>query len=144
MLPEQALKHISLWEKELLEKLHARAKRELENSSRQCVAHRFDHAERVMMNALILVEDFEDVDYFVLLASCLLHDIDHPKDDKSNHVQLSIKKAQEIIHELEFPEEKIEKILDLISKHSTEDIRDIDTIEAKILFDAISWTGLVQ
>ncbi len=142
MLGELLKEHVSVEELKLLEKLHTRVKSELRNSERQCKAHGLDHMERVLKNAVMLAERFDNTDYSVLGAACLLHDIDHPVEGKEEHVDLSVRKAEKIMRELNFPDGKLRKILDVISKHSSEKIEGIDTIEARILFDADKLDGV--
>ncbi len=130
-------------EVELLEKLDEFVKQELETKEEQSVAHRYDHLRRVLRNALMLAQqEGMEVDYFVLCAACLLHDIDSPYERKNEHVELSARRAREIMEELKFPQDKMERVVRVIEQHSTEKPAEIVDLEAKLLFDADKLDGV--
>jgi uncharacterized protein len=103
----------------------------------QSLAHQDDHFQRVKDIALKIAENYQ-VDQEVLGRAALLHDIDQPPEKKHEHVELSLKKADEILKN----NPKKEKILQVIREHSTEKITGNSSIESKILFDADKLDGL--
>lgn len=110
----------------------------------QSVAHRFDHIERVMRNALMIAATVDGVDYEILELAVLLHDIDQPVGRKAEHVALSMKAAETILQQSGCPVDRASYVLNVISQHSTEHAGTAlpSTIEAKILFDADKLDGL--
>jgi len=114
------------------------------SNSGQSVAHRFDHIERVMQNALAIAATIEGVDYEILQLAVLLHDVEQPAGKKAEHVELSLRAAEEILKQAACPDEKASKVLRVIGEHSSEHVRTIQpsTDEAKILFDADKLDGL--
>jgi uncharacterized protein len=114
------------------------------NDSQQSVAHRFDHLERVMRNALAIAATVEEVDLEILELAVLLHDVDQPSGRKSEHVELSLHAAEEILRQGGCPEDRSKQVLKVIAEHSTEHVRTIQpsTNEARILFDADKLDGL--
>jgi uncharacterized protein len=113
------------------------------NDSQQSVAHRFDHLERVMQNALAIAATVEGVDFEILELAVLLHDVDQPSGRKSEHVELSMHAAEEILRQGNCPEDRVKQVLKVIAEHSTEHVRTIQpsTNEARILFDADKLDG---
>ncbi len=123
--------------------LEERVRETLSKAEKQSAAHKLDHLLRVTKNALeIAKREAIDVDYFVLISACLLHDVDSPYDRKKEHVELSARKAEKIMNELKFPKEKVEEILKVIRQHSTETPVEITENEARILFDADKLEGV--
>jgi uncharacterized protein len=114
------------------------------NNPEQSVAHRFDHIERVLRNALIIAATIEGVDYEILELAVLLHDVEQPSGKKAEHVELSLQAAKEILHQAGCPADRASRVLSVIAEHSTEHVRTIQpsTNEAKILFDADKLDGL--
>ena len=114
------------------------------NNSGQSVAHRFDHVERVMRNALQIAATIEGVDYEILELAVLLHDVDQPAGRKAEHVALSLRAADEILRQAGCPSDLANDVLTVIAEHSTEHVRTIkpSTDEARILFDADKIDGL--
>ena len=110
----------------------------------QSVAHRFDHIERVMRNALMIAATFERVDYEILELAVLLHDVDQPVGRKAEHVALSLRVAETILRQADCPSDRVNNVLTVIAEHSTEHVRTIkpSTDEARILFDADKLDGL--
>ena len=113
-------------------------------NSEQSVAHRFDHIERVMRNALKIAATIESVDYEILELAVLLHDVDQPAGRKAEHVALSLRAAEQILRQVGCPGDRANDVLAVIAEHSTEHIRTIkpSTDEARILFDADKLDGL--
>jgi uncharacterized protein len=114
------------------------------NNSGQSVAHRFDHVERVMRNALTIAATIEEVDYEILELAVLLHDVDQPTGKKSEHVELSLRAAEVILREAGCPADRAHDVLTVIAQHSTEHVRTVrpSTNEARILFDADKLDGV--
>lgn len=112
--------------------------------SGQSVAHRFDHIERVMHNALAIAATIEGVDYEILELAVLLHDVEQPAGRKAEHVELSLRAAKVILRQAACPSDRANTVLSVIAEHSTENVRTIQpsTKEAKILFDADKLDGL--
>ena len=114
------------------------------NRPEQSVAHRFDHIERVMRNALAIAATLEDVDYEILQLAVLLHDVEQPAGKKAEHVELSMRAAQAILHQVACPPDRANRVLSVMAQHSTEHVATVQpsTNEAKILFDADKLDGL--
>ncbi len=114
------------------------------NSDTQSVAHRLDHIERVLKHAEAIACQYPEVDMEVLRLSILLHDIDEPYNKKSNHVALSMRKAESVLSKIGYPKSGIEKVITIISEHSTEHIDEVkpSSLEARILFDADKLDGV--
>jgi hypothetical protein len=85
-----------------IEAVRTIASRFLEDSN-QSVSHRADHIERVLSTAHQISQSFFDVDREILTLSVLLHDVDQPFNDKKNHVQLSERRAKDILAALRLP-----------------------------------------
>ncbi len=142
---ENLLRNVELKpeEVELILMLEESVRKTLSKAEKQSTAHKLDHLLRVTKNALeIPKREAIDVDYFVLISACLLHDVDSPYDRKREHVELSARKAEKIMNELKFPKEKAEKVLKVIRQHSTETPVEITENEAKVLFDADKLDGV--
>jgi uncharacterized protein len=114
------------------------------NHPGQSVAHRFDHIERVMHNALAIAATIDGVDHEILELAVLLHDVDQPAGKKAEHVDLSLRAAEVILRQAACPDNRTNIVLNVIAEHSTENVRTIQpsTREAKILFDADKLDGL--
>lgn len=91
-------------------------------ASNQSVSHRADHIERVLSTAHQIAQGCSNVDEEILTLSVLLHDIDQPFNDKKNHVQLSERRAKDILTTVEYPLERRQRVLQIISEHSTEQL----------------------
>ncbi|MBB6144166.1 uncharacterized protein HNQ77_002118 [Silvibacterium bohemicum] len=114
------------------------------SNSEQSVAHRFDHIERVMHNALKIAATIQGVDYELLELAVLLHDVDQPTGRKAEHVELSLLAAEEILRQAGCPNDRASDVLTVIAEHSSEHVRTIkpSTDEARVLFDADKLDGL--
>lgn len=114
----------------------------IENYMNACMtdsAHDKEHVYRVLYNALNIAETEENVDYDVLIAACLLHDIGRKEQFENpqlNHAEVGAEKAYHFLKEHHFPEPMIEQVRDCIRCHRfrTDDVP--QSMEAKILFDA--------
>jgi uncharacterized protein len=114
------------------------------NHPEQSVAHRLDHIDRVLRNALAIASTLDPVDYEILELAVLLHDVQQPSGKKAEHVELSLQAAKEILHRAGCPPDRASRVLTVIAEHSTEHVRTIQpsTNEARILFDADKLDGL--
>lgn len=102
-------------------------------------AHDNEHIYRVLYNALTIAGSENNVDYDVLIASCLLHDI--ARDEQfSNpqicHAAVGGEKAFHFLIEHGFTIEFAEKVKHCIQTHRFRINNEPQSIEAKILFDA--------
>jgi len=106
-----------------------------------CSAHDMDHVMRVYKICLEIAKHEENVDFDVLKAAALLHDIARVKEYQDStgsidHAVLGAEMAEKILENLGYPEEKIEKIKHCIISHRFRSSIKPRTIEAKILSDA--------
>lgn len=102
-------------------------------------AHDKEHIYRVLYNALEIARGEEAVDYDVLIAACLLHDIGRQeqfRDPSLCHAQVGAEKARKFLTEQGFSAEFGEKVYHCIQTHRFRKANQPQTIEAKILFDA--------
>ena len=101
-------------------------------------AHDCEHVYRVLYNALEIAKG-EDVDYDILIAACLLHDIGRP-DQVANpslcHAEVGSEKAYRFLLELGLEESFAAQVRHCILTHRFRKALPPQTIEAKILFDA--------
>lgn len=102
-------------------------------------AHDSEHIYRVLYNALIIAKSEHDVDYDVLVAACLLHDI--ARDEQfSNpevcHATVGSEKAFHFLIEHGFTIDFAEKVKHCIQTHRFRKNNEPQSLEAKILFDA--------
>ncbi len=114
----------------------------LENYMIACMtdsAHDKEHVYRVLYNALSIADAEELVDYDILIAACLLHDIGR-KDQFENpgldHAEAGAEKAYDFLLKNHFSEESASKICGCIRTHRYRSDNPPASIEAKILFDA--------
>lgn len=114
----------------------------LETYMRACMsdsAHDTEHIYRVLYNALEIAKTELSVDYDVLIAACLLHDIGRKEqfaDPKICHAAAGSEKAFRFLTENGFGEDFAEKVRHCILTHRFRKAMQPQTIEAKILFDA--------
>ncbi len=102
-------------------------------------AHDQEHIYRVLYNALTIAKSEEHVDYDVLVASCLLHDIAREEqfaDPKICHAAVGGEKAFHFLIEHGFPVDFAEKVKHCIQTHRFRKNNEPKSLEAKILFDA--------
>lgn len=108
----------------------------------QCMsdsAHDREHVYRVLFTALEIAEYENNVDYDVLIASCLLHDIGRREQFENPelcHAQVGAKKAYDFCIENGFSENFAKKVASCIITHRFRSNNPPETIEEKILFDA--------
>ncbi len=105
-----------------------------------CSAHKMDHIMRVYNLCLHLAKG-EKIDFDVLKAAALLHDIGRDEEDKdesgaTDHAIVGAKMAEKILKKMKFSREKTERIKHCILAHRYRGAEAPETKEAKILFDA--------
>jgi uncharacterized protein len=101
-------------------------------------AHDSEHVYRVLYNALEIAKG-EDVDYDILIAACLLHDIgriDQVKDPTLCHAEVGSEKAYRFLLDMGMTEDFAGQVRHCIITHRFRKNLQPQTIEAKILFDA--------
>ena len=102
-------------------------------------AHDREHIYRVLGNALEIGRETPGVDWDVLIAACLLHDVGRPeqfRDPNLCHAQVGSEKAYRFLLEQGFSEDFAGKVRHCIVTHRFRKARPPQTLEAKILFDA--------
>lgn len=102
-------------------------------------AHDREHVYRVLYTALEIAENEQTVDFDVLLAACLLHDIGRLAQNQNpalDHAEVGAQKAQAFLAGNGFPETFCARVADCIYTHRFRSSRPPETVEAKILFDA--------
>ena len=102
-------------------------------------AHDKEHVYRVLYSALQIAREEEHVDYDVLIAACLLHDIGRREQFDNSalcHAQVGAEKAVHFLREHGFEEDFIQKVCHCIRTHRFRKATPPETVEAKILFDA--------
>lgn len=114
----------------------------LENYMCSCMedsAHDKEHIYRVLYNGLEIAGAEAGVDYDVLIAACLLHDIGRREqfaDPTLCHAMVGGDKAYRFLTEHGFGAEFAEKVRHCIQTHRFRKSMPPESIEAKILFDA--------
>lgn len=114
----------------------------LENYMLTCMedsAHDNEHVYRVLYNALEIAKSEDGVDYDVLIASCLLHDIGRKEQFENPslcHAMVGSKKAYDFLIENGFEIGFAEKVKHCIQTHRYRKNNQPQSLEAKILFDA--------
>lgn len=102
-------------------------------------AHDAEHVYRVLYNALEIAKAEPEVNYDILIAACLLHDIgrtDQVADPSLCHAQVGSQKAYDFLLQLGMGEEFALQVKHCIGTHRFRKNLQPQTIEAKILFDA--------
>ena len=114
----------------------------LENHMLSCMkdsAHDKEHIYRVLYLALDIAKTESHVDYDVLIASCLLHDIGRQEqfdNPKLCHAQVGSEKAYRFLTNHGFEQQFAEKVRQCILSHRFRKAAPPESLEAKILFDA--------
>ena len=101
-------------------------------------AHDADHIYRVLNQALTIAKKYV-VDYDVLVAACLLHDIGRPAqfaDPSVCHAQIGSEMAYTFLKELGWSGNNCRRVEHCILTHRFRNDLQPESIEAKILFDA--------
>ena len=101
-------------------------------------AHDCEHVYRVLYNAMEIAKT-EEVNYDILIAACLLHDIGRPDqaaDASLCHAQVGSEKAYKFLLEMGLDTDFAEAVRHCILTHRFRKNLPPQTLEAKILFDA--------
>ena len=102
-------------------------------------AHDSEHIYRVLNMALQIASQETGVNYDVLIASCLLHDIgrrDQRLNPELDHAEAGAVRAFSILTEIGWPETAAAHVRDCIATHRFRSSCPPVSIEARILFDA--------
>lgn len=102
-------------------------------------AHDAQHIYRVLYNGLEIAKGEENVNYDVLIAACLLHDIGRPEQFANPnlcHAAVGSEKARGFLLENGFSPDFAEQVAHCIATHRFRKANPPQTVEAKILFDA--------
>ncbi len=102
-------------------------------------AHDREHIYRVLYTALDIAQYEKNVDYEILIAACLLHDIgrnEQFENPKLCHAEVGSKKAYDFLLLRGWSEERAAHVRDCIYTHRFRSENPPKTIEAKILFDS--------
>jgi len=109
-------------------------------SQMQDSAHDKHHVYRVLNSAMDIYEYEHEVDFDVLVAACLLHDIGREKQftdpEKLNHAKIGGRMAYDFLLLLGWNVENALHVKECISSHRFRGKKKPQSIEAKILFDA--------
>lgn len=102
-------------------------------------AHDKEHVWRVLGYALQLAEQEENVDYDLLIAACLLHDVGRPaqfQDPTLDHAAVGADMAAQWLLEHGYAESFCEGVRKTIRSHRYRTGGRAESIEAQILFDS--------
>lgn len=102
-------------------------------------AHDKEHIYRVLYNALEIAKTENEVDYDVLIAASMLHDIGRKEqfgDPSLCHATVGAEKAVRFLTEKGFDEDFSRKVAHCIQTHRFRKSMQPESLEAKILFDA--------
>ena len=114
----------------------------MENYMLSCMedsAHDQEHIYRVLYHALEIAGEEVAVDYDVLIAACLLHDIGRKEqftDPTLCHALVGAEKAYRFLMANGFDEDFSQKVKHCIQTHRFRKSLQPESLEAKILFDA--------
>lgn len=114
----------------------------MENYMRSCMkdsAHDQEHIYRVLYNALDIARTEENVNYDILIAACLLHDIGRKEQFENPalcHAKVGSDKAYCFLTEHGFAPEYAEQVKQCIRTHRYRRDAQPQSLEAQILFDA--------
>ena len=114
----------------------------IEKYMQECMkdsAHDKEHVYRVLYNALDIAKYETGVDYDVLIAACLLHDIGRPEqyaDPTLSHADVGAEKAFRFLTENGYGEDFAKNVEYCVQKHRFRQSAPPETLESKILFDA--------
>ena len=113
---------------------------EFMKASMNDAAHDILHVYRVVNQAMIIAEKYEnDVDNDVLLVACLLHDIGRKAQFENPavcHAQVGADMAYKFLYSLGLKEDYCNKVHHCIKSHRYRTDNEPESIEAKILFDS--------
>ena len=102
-------------------------------------AHDKEHVYRVLYNAMMIAKTEENVNYDVLIAACLLHDVGRKEqfaDPSLCHAEVGAEKAYRFLSKHDYPDGFKEHVKQCILTHRFRKNRLPETVEARILFDA--------
>ena len=102
-------------------------------------AHDKEHIYRVLHHAMIIAKTEENVNYDVLIAACLLHDIgrrEQYENPELCHAMVGGEKAYRFLKENSFDESFALHVRQCIQSHRYRQNNPPKSLEAKILFDA--------
>lgn len=102
-------------------------------------AHDAEHIYRVLSNALVIAREENGVNYDILIAACLLHDIGRPdqiRDPSLCHAAVGSEKAYHFLLNGGFTQDFASAVRDCIRTHRFRKNDQPESLEAKILFDA--------
>ncbi len=114
----------------------------LENYMLSCMddsAHDREHVYRVLYHALEIAKTLTNVDYDILIAACLLHDIGRKEQFENPalcHAAVGGEKAFTFLTAHGFDEEYAKRVKNCIQTHRYRENNQPQSLEAKILFDA--------
>ena len=114
----------------------------LENYMLSCMedsAHDKEHIYRVLHHALIIAKTEENINFDVLIAACLLHDIgrrEQYENPELCHAMVGGEKAYRFLKENGFDESFALHVRKCIQSHRYRQNNPPKVLEAKILFDA--------
>jgi len=114
----------------------------VENYMLSCMsdsAHDQEHMYRVLYHALEIAKEENDVDYDVLIAACLLHDIGRKEQFENPaicHAMVGGEKASCFLQENGFDGAFAQKVKHCIQTHRFRKAQQPQSVEARILFDA--------
>lgn len=102
-------------------------------------AHDKEHVYRVLYNALEIAKTENDVNYDILIAACLLHDIGRKEQFENPdqcHAIIGSEKAYHFLLAYGFEASYAEQVKQCIMAHRYRKENPPQSLEAKILFDA--------
>ena len=102
-------------------------------------AHDKEHIYRVLYHAMTIAKTEENVNYDVLIAACLLHDIgrkEQYENPKLCHAMVGGEKAFVFLAEHGFDDVYAQRVKHCIQSHRYRQNNPPQSLEAKILFDA--------
>lgn len=102
-------------------------------------AHDKEHVYRVLSNAMVIARTEQDVNYDVLIAACLLHDIgrrDQLRDSALCHAVVGAQKAYDWLLQQGYDDDYAQHVSSCIRTHRFRKQAPPESLEAKILFDA--------
>ena len=102
-------------------------------------AHDKEHVYRVLYNALEIAGEENNVNYDILIAACLLHDIGRKEQFENPalcHAEVGSEKAYQFLLAHGFETSYAEQVKQCIQTHRYRKSNPPQSLEAKILFDA--------
>lgn len=102
-------------------------------------AHDKDHIDRVLSYAMEIADAEMNVDYDILIAACLLHDIGRKEQFENPqlcHAMVGGEKAYAFLREQGFEQQFALRVKRCIQQHRYRKSNPPDSLESRILFDA--------